>query len=204
MKALIPQKIIEKRIFMIRGHRVMLDRDLAQLYGVKTGNLNKAVDRNINRFPVDFMFRLTQVEFKNLIFHFGTSSWGGTRKMPRAFTEQGAAMLSSVLKSKRAIYVNIAITLPGQSIDERASFIPIIQRFEILPIPANDYFVIRNLRLDDNTSELKIYNSIGKLMKTIELSKPETQITTTDLKSGVYFLKVNSQTRKLIIHQEKD
>ena len=87
MKALIPQKIIEKRIFMIRGHRVMLDRDLAQLYGVKTGNLNKAVDRNINRFPVDFMFRLTQVEFKNLIFHFGTSSWGGTRKMPRAFTE---------------------------------------------------------------------------------------------------------------------
>ena len=109
MKALIPQEIVEKKIFLIRGHRVMLDRDLAQLYGVKTGNLNKAVDRNIDRFPVDFMFRLTQVEFKNLIFHFGTSSWGGTRKMPRAFTEQGVAMLSSVLKSKRAIYVNIAI-----------------------------------------------------------------------------------------------
>jgi hypothetical protein len=109
MKALIPQELIEKRIFMIRGHRVMLDRDLAELYGVKTGNLNKAVDRNIDRFPIDFMFRLTSVEFKNLIFQFGTSSWGGTRKMPRVFTEQGVAMLSSVLKSKRAIYVNIAI-----------------------------------------------------------------------------------------------
>jgi hypothetical protein len=109
MRALVPQEIIEKRIFMIRGHRVMLDRELAELYGVKTGNLNKAVDRNIDRFPTDFMFKLTQVEFKNLIFHFGTSSWGGTRKLPRAFTEQGVAMLSSVLKSKRAIYVNIAI-----------------------------------------------------------------------------------------------
>ena len=74
MKALILQEVIEKRIFMIRGHRVMLDRELAELYGVKTGNLNKAVDRNIDRFPTDFMFRLTQEELKNLIFHFGTSS----------------------------------------------------------------------------------------------------------------------------------
>ena len=81
----------------------MLDRDLAGLYGVATGNLNKAVSRNIERFPEDFMFQLTKEEFKNLIFHFGTSSWGGTRKLPRAFTEQGVAMLSSVLKSKRAI-----------------------------------------------------------------------------------------------------
>ena len=87
----------------------MLDRDLAGLYGVATGNLNKAVSRNIERFPEDFMFQLTKEEFKNLIFHFGTSSWGGTRKLPRAFTEQGVAMLSSVLKSKRAIQVNIQI-----------------------------------------------------------------------------------------------
>ncbi len=109
MKALVPQEVIERKIFLIRGQKVMLDKDLAELYGVKTGNLNKAVDRNIDRFPADFMFRLTPIEFKNLIFHFGTSSWGGTRKLPRAFTEQGVAMLSSVLKSKRAIYVNIAI-----------------------------------------------------------------------------------------------
>jgi len=87
----------------------MLDRDLAGLYGVTTGNLNKAVSRNIERFPEDFMFQLTTEEFKNLIFHFGTSSWGGTRKLPRAFTEQGVAMLSSVLNSERAIQVNIQI-----------------------------------------------------------------------------------------------
>lgn len=96
----------------------MLDRDLAQLYRVGTRVLNQAVQRNIDRFPEDFMFQLTKEEFKDLIFHFGTSnlksqfvtsSWGGTRKLPRAFTEQGVAMLSSVLKSKRAIYVNIAI-----------------------------------------------------------------------------------------------
>lgn len=87
----------------------MLDKDLAALYGVTTSNLNKAVSRNLDRFPVDFMFQLTQKEFNNLKFHFGTSSWGGTRKVPRAFTEQGVAMLSSVLHSKRAVQVNIEI-----------------------------------------------------------------------------------------------
>ena len=118
MREIVPQEIIQQKIFLIRGHKVMLDKDLAQLYGVTTGNLNKAVNRNLNRFPDDFMFRLTKEEFKNLIFHFGTSnlksqnvisSWGGTRKLPRAFTEQGVSMLSSVLRSKRAILVNIAI-----------------------------------------------------------------------------------------------
>ncbi|MBI5677134.1 MAG: ORF6N domain-containing protein, partial [Planctomycetes bacterium] len=106
---LLPQESIESKIFSIRGKRVMLDKDLADLYSVTTGNLNKAVSRNIERFPEDFMFQLTKEEFKNLIFHFGTSSWGGTRKLPRAFSEQGVAMLSSVLKSKRAIQVNIQI-----------------------------------------------------------------------------------------------
>ncbi len=94
---------------MIRGHKVMLDKDLAVLYGVTTGNLNKAVARNLDRFPNDFMFQLTGEEFKNLKFHFGRASWGGTRTLPRAFTEQGVAMLSSVLRSKRAILVNITI-----------------------------------------------------------------------------------------------
>lgn len=109
MKELIPQEIIERRILLIRGHKVILDKDLAILYGVTTGNLNKAVSRNLDRFPYDFMFQLTKEEFKSLIFHFGTSSWGGTRKMPRVFTEQGVAMLSSILHSKRAIQVNIQI-----------------------------------------------------------------------------------------------
>jgi len=109
VKEIVPREVIERKILLIRGERVMLDKDLAKLYGVTTGNLNRAVDRNLDRFPDDFMFRLENEEFKKLIFHFGTSSWGGTRKIPRAFTEQGVAMLSSVLRSKRAILVNIAI-----------------------------------------------------------------------------------------------
>lgn len=98
---------IQSKIYEIRGQRVMLDRDLAELYGVTTGNLNKAVKRNIERFPERFMFQLTEQKF--LIFQNGTSSWGGTRKLPYAFTEQGLAMLSGVLNSDTAIEVNIAI-----------------------------------------------------------------------------------------------
>jgi len=109
MKELIPQEAIERRIYLIRGQKAMLDSELARLYGVGTRDLNKAVTRNLDRFPKDFMFQLTAKEVQNLMFQFGTSSWGGTRKLPRAFTEQGVAMLSSVLRSKRAIHVNIAI-----------------------------------------------------------------------------------------------
>ena len=109
MDCIIPVEQIERVILIVRGHKVILDRDLSVLYSVSTGNLNKAVTRNIDRFPDDFMIQLTKEEFKNLKFHFGTSSWGGTRKLPRAFTEQGVAMLSSVLQSQRAIQVNIEI-----------------------------------------------------------------------------------------------
>jgi hypothetical protein len=108
-RSLVPVERIESAILVLRGHKVILDRDLAALYGVTTGNLNKAVNRNLERFPDDFMLQLTEEEFSNLIFHFGTSSWGGTRKHPRAFTEQGVAMLSSVLRSPRAAQVNIEI-----------------------------------------------------------------------------------------------
>ncbi len=105
----IPGEKIEKSILLVRRQKVMLDRDLAALYGVTTGNLNKAVDRNLDRFPDDFMFRLSIEETRNLIFQFGISRWGGTRKAPRAFTEQGVAMLSGVLRSKRAAKVNVEI-----------------------------------------------------------------------------------------------
>lgn len=108
-KFLIPIERIESVILLIRDQKVILDKDLAALYGVTTGNLNKAVTRNIERFPADFMFQLTEGEFENLKFHFGRSSWGGTRKQPRAFTEQGVSMLSSILRSKRAVHVNIEI-----------------------------------------------------------------------------------------------
>src|SRR5438094_396964 len=109
--ASIPTEGIEQCIFLIRGHRVMLDRDLAVMYGVTTGNLNKAVRRNLDRFPEDFMFQLTLDEETDLIFQSGISSrrHGGRRKPVFGFTEQGVAMLSSVLRSKRAIQVNVAI-----------------------------------------------------------------------------------------------
>ncbi len=109
MANIISVEIIATKILEIRGKRVMLDKDLAKLYGVTTFNLNKAVKRNLERFPNDFMYQLTSQEFKNLIFHFGISSWGGRRKLPYVFTEQGVAMLSSVLHSQRAIRVNIQI-----------------------------------------------------------------------------------------------
>lgn len=109
MSSLVPIERIEQTILLIRGHKVILDRDLASLYGVATRDLNKAVTRNLDRFPDDFMIQLTRSEFSNLKCQFGTSSWGGTRKLPRAFTEQGVAMLSGVLRSKRAVQVNIAI-----------------------------------------------------------------------------------------------
>lgn len=101
------QVAIRQMIIDIRGVKVILDRDIAKLYGVTTGNLNKAVKRNIERFPERFMFQLTEEE--NLLFQNGISSWGGTRTLPYAFTEQGVAMLSSVLHSPTAIQVSISI-----------------------------------------------------------------------------------------------
>jgi phage regulator Rha-like protein len=109
MKGLISHEAVENRIFYIRGKRVILDKDLASLYGVPTKRLNEQVRRNIKRFPSDFMFQLTITEAQISRSQFATSSWGGRRYLPYAFTEQGIAMLSSVLNSERAIQVNIAI-----------------------------------------------------------------------------------------------
>jgi hypothetical protein len=106
---IIPYERIENAIYLIRGQKVMLDFDLATLYQVETKMLNRQVRRNIDRFPADFMFQLTKDEFSNLKCQFGTSSWGGKRKLPLAFTEHGVLMLSSVLNSKRAVHVNIQI-----------------------------------------------------------------------------------------------
>jgi len=92
-------QIIQNKIFEIRGLRVMLDFDLSEMYGVETRVLNQAVKRNIKRFPSDFMFQLTTIEFENLISQFVTSSWGGVRKLPYAFTEHGVTMLASILRS---------------------------------------------------------------------------------------------------------
>ena len=106
----VPTELIEQRIYLIRGDKVMLDFHLAELYAVETKKLIQAVKRNIDRFPPDFMFQLSKGEFDNLRSQSVTSrQWGGRRYRPFVFTEQGVAMLSSVLRSKRAIQVNIAI-----------------------------------------------------------------------------------------------
>jgi len=110
MNNLIPAERIENKIYLIRGQKVMIDRDLAELYRVRTKNLNKAVSRNPKRFPSDFMFQLTNGEYEALRFQTGTLKKGQHSKyLPYAFTEQGVAMLSSVLRSHRAIEVNVVI-----------------------------------------------------------------------------------------------
>ena len=108
-QSVVPLETIERRIFVLRGHKVMLSTDLAELYGVETRSLVQAVKRNPDRFPEDFMFQLAESEFDNLRSQSVISSWGGHRYPPYAFTEQGVAMLSSVLNSKRAVRVNVEI-----------------------------------------------------------------------------------------------
>ena len=109
--AIVPTEIIERKIYLVRGTKVMFDSDLAKLYEIETKFFNRAVKRNKDRFPVDFMFQLTEKESQNLRFQIGTSSsgYGGRRYFPYVFTEHGVAMLSSVLNSKRAVQINIAI-----------------------------------------------------------------------------------------------
>lgn len=104
-------RAIETMIYIIRDQRVMIDSDLAKLYGVETKQLNRQVQRNFKRFPLDFMFQLTEIEKENLRCQFGTSSstYGGRRYLPYVFTENGVAMLSSVLSSERAVEINISI-----------------------------------------------------------------------------------------------
>jgi hypothetical protein len=109
LHVLVAEQKILNRIYVIRNQKIMLDKDLAEMYRVETKRLNEQVKRNINRFPKDFMFTLSQKEYENLKSQNATSSWGGRRKLPNAFTEQGVAMLSSILNSDVAIEVNIRI-----------------------------------------------------------------------------------------------
>lgn len=156
-------KPIKQKIYEIRGRRVMLDKDLADLYQVTTGNLNKAVKRNIKRFPPDFMFQLTNAEFEelkaNLIFQNGTSSWGGTRKLPFAFTREGIAMLSGILRSEVAVQANINIM--------RAFF----QMQEALLIVSNTQLQLEQIRAEikqlrtDMNDTLADQNEINELTR---------------------------------------
>ena len=108
-KIIVPNEVIMSKIYVIRNQKVMIDKDLAELYDVLTKRLNEQVQRNINRFPEKFMFQLTDDEFQILKTQIATSSWGGSRTLPFVFTEHGILMLSSVLKSDKAIQTNIQI-----------------------------------------------------------------------------------------------
>ncbi|OIO02398.1 DNA-binding protein [Candidatus Desantisbacteria bacterium CG_4_10_14_0_8_um_filter_48_22] len=168
MKAIIPQEIIEQKIFMIRGHKVIFDRDLAMLYGVPTKVFNQAVKRNKQRFPKDFMFQLSKTELENWRSQFVTSNSSakmGLRRPPYVFTEQGVAMLSSVLNSERAIQVNIAIM--------RA----FVKLKEMLSTHKELAFKLRELerKIEKHDEEITdIFNAIRQMM--IVEEKPKKQI----------------------------
>ena len=164
---ILPDEIITSTIYFIRGEKVMLDKDLAELYGVITGNLNKAVKRNIRRFPEDFMFQLTKKELNNLIFQFGTSSWGGTRKQPYAFTEQGVAMLSGILNSDKAIGVNIQIMRIFTKIH--------IALADNLSLKLDIEEIKKKLKNQDENIEL-VFNYLDELMQKQENPEPRQKI----------------------------
>lgn len=161
-------QFIQSKIYEIRGQKVMIDKDLAELYQVTTGNLNKAVQRNIKRFPHDFMFQLSKKEFDelktNLIFQNGTSSWGGTRKLPYAFTEQGLAMLSGILNSDIAIQVNINIMRAFVAIRQLVSNPPVYKTSELkqelkeLREYIEDVFTDQNDINEDTRIQLELIN----------------------------------------------
>ena len=184
MNELIP---IQNKIYEIRGQKVILDRDLAQLYGVTTGNLNKAVKRNSGRFPEDFMFQLTQDEYdnlKSLIFQFGIPNGrGGSRYLPYAFTEQGVAMLSSVLGSETAIRINIGIMRAFVTIRQMVTALPstekrlaqLEQNFEELKQDLEEIFTDYNDINEDTRMQLELINeSLAKLQE--KKTKPHKRI----------------------------
>lgn len=166
-KVAVPEEIIMNKIYLIRDQKIMLDRDLAELYGVLTGNLNKAVKRNIKRFPEDFMFQLTKEEFENLKFQFGTSSWGGTRNLPYTFTEQGVAMLSGILNSERAINVNIQIMRIFTRIRQLLA--------DNLSVKLEIEEIKKKLENQDKNIEL-VFSYLDELIEKQENPQPRTQI----------------------------
>ncbi len=166
-KIAISENLVATKIYLIRDKKVMLDRDLAELYEVETRVLNQAVSRNIERFPETFMFQLNQQEFEILISQFVTSSWGGTRKLPYAFTEQGVAMLSSVLRSKKAIQVNIQIMMVFTKIREML--------IDTLSLKLDIEFIKKKLENQDKNIEL-VFSYLDELMEKQENQQPRKQI----------------------------
>jgi phage regulator Rha-like protein len=167
--SLIPIEKITSKIYLIRKEKVMLDSDLADLYGVETKVLVQAIKRNIDRFPKDFMFQLTADQYKILRSQFVTSNWGGRRYPPYVFTEQGVAMLSSVLKSKQAIKVNIAIM---RAFVELRKF---LYSNEKLAVKLNELEKETKKRFEEHQRQISlIFEAIKQLIK--DDSKPKKQV----------------------------
>jgi hypothetical protein len=163
----IPETLVTNKIYIVRNKKVMLDRDLAELYDVETKVLNQAVKRNIERFPEEFMFQLTTEELEILRSQIVTSSWGGTRYLPMAFTEYGVAMLSSVLRSKRAIEVNIQIMLIFSKIREML--------LDSLSMKLDIEEIKRRLNNQDKNLEL-VFSYLDELIEKRENPTPRTPI----------------------------
>jgi hypothetical protein len=148
------------RIYFVRGEKVMVDFDLAMLYDVETAQLKRAVRRNIERFPADFMFELTREELENLRCQIGISSWGGVRYLPFVFTEQGVAMLSGVLSSERAIKVNIAIMRTFVQIRR------VLQGSKELETKLSELESVTTQRLGEHEKQIKmIFEAIKQLIQ---------------------------------------
>jgi len=163
----IPEEIVINKIYYLRGQRVMLDRDLAELYEIETRVLNQQVKRNISRFPEDFMFQLNTTEWETLKSKIIDSNWGGRRKMPFAFTEHGVLMLSSVLNSKKAIAVNIEIMRIFTKIREMIT--------DNLTIKLDIEKIKKKLENHNKNIEL-VFNYLDELMEKQENPKPRKQI----------------------------
>jgi hypothetical protein len=164
---IIPDQTITNKIYLIRRQKVMLDNDLAELYQVGTKRLNEQVKRNTNRFPKDFMFQLTIEEWKNLKSQNATSNWGGRRIPPYVFTEQGVAMLSSVLNSERAIAVNIKIIRIFTKMREMLA--------DDINIKLEIEEIKKKLSNQNKNIEL-VFNYLDELIEKKENSKPRTKI----------------------------
>ena len=148
--------IIKEKIHVIRGQKVMLDFDLAFFYGTETKVLKQAIRRNLNRFPFDFMFELSKEEFDNLRSQFVTSSYGGMRYLPFAFTEQGIAMLSNVLKSEIAVEINISIMRTFVAIRKFASdYIELSKKIDELELKFPEIYQALNFLMEKDTSKDK-------------------------------------------------
>lgn len=176
---------IKSKIYLIRGEQVMLDSDLAELYGVETRRLNEQVRRNQDRFPSDFMFQLTAQEYNNLISQNATSSWGGRRKKPLVFTSLGISMLSSVLTSNVAIQANIRIMRAFVVMRKQLSELSVqqmqIERLEMKVDKLNDYVETilhdQNEINEETAMQLELINqSIAQLNTYRESEKPRPRI----------------------------